>query len=108
MEPVADHQPPTGPVDLVGVGLDVRGNLGLQRHREQLPGTITHDLVEQRPAVPGALLVRLGLLVDYLEHGRTFPNQRANAGPDQSNWTSDLPREGASIHVTGPRAIHRF
>ncbi len=23
-------------------------------------------------------------LVDYLQHGRTFPNQRANAGPDQS------------------------
>jgi len=23
--------------------------------------------------------------VDYLEHGRTFPNQRANAGPDQTS-----------------------
>ncbi|MFZ5850556.1 MAG: hypothetical protein ACOYY2_04075 [Actinomycetota bacterium] len=25
--------------------------------------------------------------MDYLEHGRTFPNQRANAGPDQSYRT---------------------
>jgi hypothetical protein len=26
------------------------------------------------------MCVGLGLLVDYLEHGRTFPNQRVNAG----------------------------
>jgi hypothetical protein len=26
--------------------------------------------------------------VDYLEHERTFPNQRANAGPDQSSVTT--------------------
>jgi Abortive infection C-terminus len=28
--------------------------------------------------------VGLLLVVDYRKHGRTFPNQRANAGPDQS------------------------
>ena len=39
--------------------------------------------------------------------GKAGSGPRA-AGPDQSNWTSDLPREGASTHVTGPRAIHRF
>ena len=71
-------------ITLVRVGLDVRGHLGLQRHREHLPGTITHDLVEQRPAAHGALLVGLVLLVDYLEHGRTFPSRRANADPDQT------------------------
>jgi hypothetical protein len=73
-----------------------------------LPGTITGHLVQQRPTTDGAVLVCLVGIVDYLEHGRTFPNQRANAGPDQSYWTSDLPREGAPLHVTPPRAIHRF
>jgi hypothetical protein len=26
----------------------------------------------------------LGLVVDYVEHGRSFPNRRANAGPEQN------------------------
>ncbi|WP_312846688.1 ATP-binding protein [Propioniciclava sp. MC1595] len=30
------------------------------------------------------MLVGLVLVVDYRKHGRTFPNQRVNAGPDQS------------------------
>ena len=106
---VADHQPVAVLVDLTGVSLDVRGDLGLQRRREHLPCTVADDLVEQRPADRRrGVLVGLVLLVDYLEHGRTFPNQRANAGPDQSYWTSDHPREGAPLHVTRPRAIHRF
>ena len=36
-------------VDLVGVRLDVGGDLGLQRRREHLPSAVTDDLIEQRP-----------------------------------------------------------
>jgi hypothetical protein len=106
---VADHQPVTRPVDLVSERLDICGNLGLQRRGQHLPGTIADQLVEQRPAHRGrGVLVRLVLPMDYLEHGRTFPNQRANAGPDQSYRTSDHPREGALLRVTRPRTTHRF
>jgi len=71
---VADHQPVAVLVELVGAGLDIGGNLGLQRRREHLTGTVTHDLVEQRPVALARLgCAGLGLLVDYLEHGRTFP-----------------------------------
>jgi hypothetical protein len=31
------------------VGVEVGGDLGLQRRREHRPRTVTHDLVEQRP-----------------------------------------------------------
>ena len=53
--------------------------LGLQRSREHRPRTITHDLVEQPPARRALLGGRIRI-VDYLEHGRTLPNQRANTG----------------------------
>ena len=45
-----------------------------------------YELLPQtrRPHRSRGVLLRLVLLVDYLEHGRTFPNRRANAGPDQS------------------------
>jgi len=76
---VAYHQPIPILVDLTQVGVDVGGNLGLQRRCEHCPCTVTHDLVEQRPA-RGAVLVGCIGVVDYLEHGRTFPNQRVNAG----------------------------
>ena len=62
-----------------------RGDLGLQRRRQHLPGTVADDLIKQRPT--GRLVGRLDV-VDYLEHERTFPNQRANAGPDQSSVTT--------------------
>jgi len=72
-------------VDLVGGLLDVGGDLGLQRRSEHLPGTRAGQLVEHRPATRGwRMLVGLVLVVDYRKHGRTFPNQRANADPDQS------------------------
>src|SRR4051812_21601333 len=82
--------------------LDVGRDLGLQRRGQHLPGAVADDLIEQRPARHDVLLVRLHGVVDYLEHGRTFPNQRANAGPDQNQMTSDHPREGAPTHVTPP------
>ena len=52
---VADHQPVTVLVDLVGELLDVGGDLGLQRRRQHLPGTVADDLIEQRPDPPASL-----------------------------------------------------
>jgi hypothetical protein len=80
MEAITDHQPPTVLVELVLELLDVGGDLGLQRRGQHLPSPVTDDLIKKRPT--GRLVGRLDV-VDYLEHERTFPNQRANAGPDQ-------------------------
>ncbi len=66
-------------VHLTQVGVDAGGDLGLQRRRQHRPGTVTHDLVEQRPARRAVVIGRIGV-VDYFEHGRTFLNQRVNAG----------------------------
>ena len=44
-----------------------------------MPGTVADDLVEQRPARRAVLFGRVSV-VDYLERGCTFPNQRVNAG----------------------------
>jgi hypothetical protein len=106
---VTDHQPTPVAVQQIGVRLDVGGDLGLQRRRQHLPRPLAHELVQHRPTtVPSGVVVGQRLVVNYLEHRRTFPNQRANAGPDQNEWASDHPREGAPLHVTSPRAIHRF
>jgi hypothetical protein len=78
---VADHQPTTIPVDLTGVGGDISGDLGRQRRRQHRPRAVTHQLVEQRPTHRRrSVLLGLVLLLDYFEYGRTFPNQRVNAG----------------------------
>jgi len=63
-------------VDLPGVGLDVGGDLSLQRRREHLPGPVPHDLIQHRPSRTAG-----HAFLHYLEHGRTFPDQRVNAGP---------------------------
>jgi hypothetical protein len=106
VEPIADHQPTTVLVELVGMRLDVGSNLSLERGRQHRPRAVADDLIKQRPTrLDGLAVVGLPVLVDYLEHGRTFPNQRANAGPDHSCLDSDHPREGAPHHVTRPRAI---
>ena len=80
VEAVADHQPVTIGVHQILVRLDMGGHLGQQRRRQHLLGAVATNLIQQRPAD------RLGVsrVLNYLEHGRTFPNQRANAGPDQS------------------------
>src|SRR5450759_3458806 len=65
--------------------LDIGADLGLQRRREHLPGTVTDQFVQQGPTHPSRdVFVGAVLLGDYRKHGRTFPNQRVNAGPDQS------------------------
>ncbi len=56
-------------VDLASEPGHIFGDLGLQRRREHLAGTITHDLV-QRQRVAGHGLDKI---LNYLEHGRTFP-----------------------------------
>ncbi len=68
-------------IEGVGVRLDVGGDLGLQRGREHLPGALAHQLVQHRPTtVTGGVVAGQRPVLNYLEHGRTFPNQRANAG----------------------------
>ncbi|MDT5186548.1 MAG: hypothetical protein QOI29_4706 [Mycobacterium sp.] len=44
-------------------------------HDSEVPATGSRCPTQRSPIAPGAIRV-----VDYLEHGRTFPNQRANAG----------------------------
>jgi hypothetical protein len=89
--PITDHQPVTLRIELVDVSGRVGGDLRGQRRGQHPPSTIAHDLIEQRLPGRQAAAVGAGLIVDYLEHRRTFPNQRANAGPDQNNETSDHP-----------------
>ena len=103
---VAHHQPPTHLVDLVGERLDVDSDLGLQRCRKHLPSAVTDDLIQQRTT--GRLVGRRSV-VNYLEHGCTFPSRRANADPDPNlSMDFDLAREVRPPHVTSPSAIHRF
>ena len=80
MEAVAHHQPMPVGIHQIPVRLDVGGHLSQQRRRQHLLRTVPTNLIQQRPAD------RLGVsrVLNYLEHGRTFPNQRVNAGPDQS------------------------
>lgn len=96
-------------VDLAGMGVDVGGDLGLQRRGQHLPGAIANDLVEQQTPTCAAGLVGVIVVVDYLEHGRTFPDRRANAGPDQNlHGLQIFLGKVRHIHVTPPRSTHRF
>jgi hypothetical protein len=54
---VAHHQTVARLVDLVGELLDVGGDFGEQRGREHLPGTVTNDLIQQRPTDTAVLLI---------------------------------------------------
>lgn len=83
MAAVADHQPVAVLVNLAGVGVDVGGDLGLQRRRQHPAGAFTGQLVQNVPTDRDRCMCVVGI-VNYGEHERTFPNQRTNAGPDQS------------------------
>jgi len=76
---VANHQAAAVLVELVSELLDVGGDFGLQRGGQHLASTIADDLVKQRPMASRLVVGLLGI-VNYGEQGRTFPNQRANAG----------------------------
>src|SRR5665647_806851 len=91
------HQSATVLVELVGERLDVGGDLGLQRRGEHRPGTITHELIKHRPRHRGCGLAgHLGVL-DYREHGRTFPTSASTPAMIELVWASDHPREGAPL-----------
>ena len=112
---VSHHQPVAVLVELVGVRLDIRGDLGLQRRGEHPPRAIAHDLIDQRPADRGRLARRLHhrrrrhirgrrrrlALGDYGEHGRTFPT-RVGAR------ACLIPSLGLLGKVRLPKPIHRF
>ena len=91
---VADHQPATALIELTGVGIDVGGHLSLQRRGQHLPGAVAHDLIQQRPTTA---VIGVGLIgvVNYGEHGRTFPTSASTPVLIREPWTSDHPREGA-------------
>jgi hypothetical protein len=64
----------------LGMGVDVGRHLRLQGDREHLPRSLAHDLIEHRTA----RLAGLGLVVDYLEHGRTFATGAPTPAHDQT------------------------
>jgi len=76
---VAHHQAVAVLIELVGVLGHVGGDLGLQRGGQHLSRPVADDLIQQRATGSVAVVGVLGV-VNYGEHGRTFPNQRANAG----------------------------
>jgi hypothetical protein len=102
-------------IELAGVRVDVRGDLGLQRRSEHPPRPVPHDLIDQRPADRGGLArpLRHGsrrrirgrwrrlALGDYGEHGRTFPT-RVGAR------ACLIPSLGLLGKVRLPKPIHRF
>jgi hypothetical protein len=80
---VADHQPPAVGIDLVGVGVDVGRDLGLQRDRQHPPRSLADDLIDQRGVDSSSgrtLLTALGLSRNYGEHGSYLPDRRWRAG----------------------------
>src|SRR5271163_5296521 len=90
----------------VRVTRGVRSDLGLQRGSQHLPGTVADDLIEQRP-MSGRLVVGHLRIVNYGEHGRTFPTSARTPVLIRATGLSDHPREGAPIYVASPRVIHR-
>src|SRR5665647_1696858 len=96
------------PVELVSMGLDVGGDLSLQRRREHLPGTVTDQFIQQRPTHPAGACLEPFSSGTTVNMGVPSRTSTPNAGPDQSYRTSDHPREGAPPAATRPRTIHRF
>ena len=66
-------------IEVIDELFHICGNLSLQRRSEHLAGAVADDLIEQRPRRTSVVVGRSGV-VNYREHGRTFLNQRANAG----------------------------
>lgn len=115
---VADHPPVSVLVDLVGERLDVGGDLRLQRRGQHL-----HELIQRHPVAPrGRAPLRtiwsindppagsLEASASWTTLSMDVPSRTDAPTPVliRVQWIPDLPREGASVHVTRPRAIHRF
>ncbi|WP_264015280.1 hypothetical protein [Mycolicibacterium thermoresistibile] len=61
-------------VELIGELRHVGGDLGLQRRGQHLPGPVADNLIQQRPtSTTVGVVVGLRAVVNYREHGRTFP-----------------------------------
>ena len=71
---VAHHQTVAVLVELVGVRVDVGGDLGLQRCGEHPPRALTHEVIDQRHARRRGCWRHLGV-GNYREHGRTLPTR---------------------------------
>jgi hypothetical protein len=85
MRAVAHHQPPPALVTLVGELGDLGVDLGRQRLGHHPPGTLAHDLIDQRRAsdrtrLCGAVVAAIGLVRHYGEHGAYLPDRRWRAG----------------------------
>jgi hypothetical protein len=102
---VAHDQPTTGLVELIDVRVDVGGDLSLQGRSEHRARPVAHDLIQHRRARHRGVNAVLAVLLDYLEHGRTFPNQRYNAGPDQ-NCMGFGSSSGRCAHPRHPAEAH--
>lgn len=61
---------------------------------QHLPGTVANDLIQQRP-MTSRLVVGLGAIVNYREHGRTLPASAPKPVLIRATGLSDHPREGA-------------
>jgi hypothetical protein len=69
---VAHHQPTTTPVALAGEPGDIGVHLGLQCLGQHPPGTLPHELIDQRRTSRRTLIVGVAA-GHYGEHGRAFP-----------------------------------
>ena len=76
---VADHQPPALLVDLVGVGVDVSGDFGLQGGGEHPSGPLVDELVQQRNRRSARAVGVVDGVRDYGEHGRAFPTDASTS-----------------------------
>ncbi len=60
-------------IELIGELGHVGSDLGLQCSSQHLPRTVADDLVQQRPTSTAGVVVGVLGIVNYGEHGRTFP-----------------------------------
>ena len=70
---VADYQTSAVLIEMIGELLDIGGDFGPQRRCQHMSGAVADDLIQQRPTNPTTILVGGFSVVNYLEHGRTFP-----------------------------------
>jgi hypothetical protein len=105
MEAVPHHQPATLNVHLATMSIYIRGDLGPQRRRQHLPGTIADNLIQHQRAG----LVGPHTFLDYLEH-QGVPSRTSEPTPvlirTAMDFRSSSRRCARSRHP--PRTIHRF
>lgn len=106
--PIADYQPVTVLINLARMGFDERGDLNKKSRREHLPCTITDDLIKQRDTGRGStFIVGIVVLLDYLEHGRTFPTSASTPAMISLTGLQIILGKVRHSHANSPRTIHR-